>query len=73
MFRTSLAQPAFVAWGAFAQESTLHKALGTVTLQARDILYVPDNNNKKKNTTLWLDRIAGFGSATAAGAIIYRH
>ena len=29
--------------------------------------------NKKKNTTQWLDRIAAFGMATAAGIIIYRH
>ncbi len=53
-------------------KSVLARKSPDVTLQARDVLYVPDNN-KKKNTTLWLDRVAGFGSATAAGAIIYRH
>jgi polysaccharide export outer membrane protein len=42
-----------------------------VTLQARDVLYVPDNN-RKKNTTMWLDRISGVGTSAASGALIYR-
>jgi polysaccharide export outer membrane protein len=42
-----------------------------VTLQAKDILYVPDNNTKK-NWNLWMDRVAGVGTQAAAGALIYR-
>jgi hypothetical protein len=42
-----------------------------VTLQAKDILYVPDNNGKK-NFNLWMDRLAGVGTGAATGALIYR-
>jgi protein involved in polysaccharide export with SLBB domain len=42
-----------------------------VTLQARDILYVPDNTRKKAASD-WLDRLAGFGSTTATGVLVYR-
>jgi len=41
-----------------------------VTLQARDILYVPDNNGKK-NFNLWMDRLSGVGTSAASGALIY--
>ena len=41
-----------------------------VSLQANDILYVPDN--KARRLTLGtLEKIAGFGSATASGVLIY--
>jgi polysaccharide export outer membrane protein len=53
-------------------KAVLARKAPDVTLEARDVLYVPDNN-KKKNTTLWLDRISGVGTSAAAGAIIYRH
>jgi hypothetical protein len=43
-----------------------------VTLQANDILYIPDNSGKRATATV-LDRIAGFGSATASGVLIYKH
>ncbi len=42
-----------------------------VTLQARDVLYVPDNAGKK-NFNLWMDRISGVGTGAATGALIYR-
>jgi polysaccharide export outer membrane protein len=42
-----------------------------VTLQARDVLYVPDNNGKK-NFDIWMDRIAGVGTGAATGSLIYR-
>jgi len=42
-----------------------------VTLQAKDVLYVPDANGKK-NFNLWMDRIAGVGTSAATGALIYR-
>jgi polysaccharide biosynthesis/export protein len=42
-----------------------------VTLQAKDVLYVPDNNGKK-NFNLWLDRVSGVGTSAASGALVYR-
>jgi polysaccharide export outer membrane protein len=42
-----------------------------VTLQARDVLFVPDANGKK-NFNLWMDRVAGVGTGAATGALIYR-
>jgi len=41
-----------------------------VALQVDDILYVPDSKGKRLTATL-LDRIAGFGSATASGVLIW--
>jgi polysaccharide biosynthesis/export protein len=41
-----------------------------VPLQANDILYVPDNNGKRL-TAQTIDRIAGFGTATATDFIIW--
>ncbi len=41
-----------------------------VPLQANDILYIPDNNGKRL-TAETLDRIAGFGAATATDYIIW--
>lgn len=41
-----------------------------VPLQVDDILYVPDSKGKRLTATL-LDRIAGFGSATASGVLIW--
>jgi polysaccharide export outer membrane protein len=49
----------------------LKRKIPDVTLQAKDILYVPDNNGKK-NAQLWLDRISGVGTQAASGALIYR-
>ena len=42
-----------------------------VTLQAKDILFIPDANGKK-NFNLWMDRLAGVGATAASGALIYR-
>ncbi len=42
-----------------------------VALQVGDVLYVPDNKGKRLTATV-LDRIAGFGSATASGLVIWR-
>lgn len=41
-----------------------------VTLEIGDILYVPDNK-KRRNTMSIVDRLAGFGSATASGLVIW--
>jgi polysaccharide export outer membrane protein len=42
-----------------------------VSLLVGDVLYVPDNKGKRLTATV-LDRIAGFGSATASGLVIWR-
>lgn len=42
-----------------------------IPLEVNDILYVPDNKGKRLTVTT-LERIAGFGSATASGMIIWR-
>jgi polysaccharide export outer membrane protein len=42
-----------------------------VTLQAQDILYIPDNKGRRMTVTT-LERLLGFGSATASGLIIWR-
>ena len=42
-----------------------------VALLANDILYVPDNSGRRATANV-LDRIAGFGAATASGVLIWR-
>jgi polysaccharide export outer membrane protein len=42
-----------------------------VPLQANDILYIPDNSGRRM-TVKALERIAGFGAATASGLLIWR-
>lgn len=42
-----------------------------VPLEANDILYIPDNKGRRM-TINTLDRIAGFGSATASGMLVWR-
>ncbi len=42
-----------------------------VPLEVGDILYIPDNKGKRLTATV-LDRIAGFGSSTASGLVIWR-
>jgi polysaccharide export outer membrane protein len=41
-----------------------------VPLAANDILYVPDNSGRRASMTV-LEKIAGFGAATASGVIIW--
>lgn len=41
-----------------------------VVMQADDILYVPENNGKRMTAKI-LAQVAGFGSSTAAGMLIY--
>jgi polysaccharide biosynthesis/export protein len=41
-----------------------------VTLLANDILYIPDNSGRRTTMSI-IDRIAGFGSGTASGILIY--
>ena len=42
-----------------------------VPLQPNDILYIPDNSGRRI-TVGALEKIAGFGSATASGLLIWR-
>jgi len=41
-----------------------------VSLEIGDILYVPDNKTRRSTMNI-LDRLAGFGSATASGLVIW--
>ena len=41
-----------------------------VALEIGDILYVPDNKTRRSTMSI-LDRVAGFGSATASGLVIW--
>ena len=52
-------------------DQILKRKAADVPLQVGDVLYVPDNKGKRLTATV-LDRIAGFGSATASGLVIWR-
>ena len=52
-------------------DQILKRKTPDVALQVGDVLYVPDNKGKRLTATV-LDRIAGFGSATASGLVIWR-
>jgi len=49
----------------------LERKAPDVPLMANDILYVPDNTGRRATVSA-LDRIAGFGAATASGILIWR-
>lgn len=49
----------------------LDRKADDVALQAGDILYVPDNRSRRLTVSA-LERIAGFGAATASGVLIWR-
>ena len=49
----------------------LERKAADVALLANDILYVPDNSSRRATANV-LDRIAGFGAATASGVLIWR-
>lgn len=53
-------------------QKIVHRKAPDVTLEANDILYIPDNSGRRATATV-LDRIAGFGSTTASGILIYKH
>ena len=48
----------------------LERKAPDVSLQANDILYIPDSKGRRL-TAQTLDRIAGFGSSTASGVLIF--
>ncbi|MDQ2901107.1 MAG: polysaccharide biosynthesis/export family protein [Acidobacteriota bacterium] len=43
-----------------------------VFLQAKDILYIPDNTGRRL-TVNTIERLAGFGASTASGVLVFRH
>jgi len=49
----------------------LERKAPDVPLMANDILYVPDNSGRRATVNV-LDRVAGFGAATASGVLIWR-
>jgi polysaccharide export outer membrane protein len=53
-----------------ALDEILKRKSPDVPLEVGDVLYIPDNKNKRLTATV-LDRIAGFGSATASGLVIW--
>jgi polysaccharide export outer membrane protein len=53
-----------------ALDEILKRKSPDVPLEVGDILYIPDNKGKRLTATV-LDRIAGFGSATASGLVIW--
>lgn len=53
-----------------ALSAIMDRKAGDVALQPNDILYVPDNKNRRMTMTA-LDRIVGFGVSTASGVLIF--
>ncbi len=51
-------------------DKILQRKAPDVALQVDDVLYVPDNKGKRLTATV-LDRMAGFGSSTASGLVIW--
>ncbi|MCC6344858.1 MAG: polysaccharide biosynthesis/export family protein [Bryobacterales bacterium] len=52
-------------------QKIIDRKMADVPLQANDILYIPDNKTRRLTVTT-LERLAGFGSATASGILIWR-
>ncbi len=51
-------------------EKIMQRKSPDVTLEADDVLYIPDNK-ARRNTITILDRISAFGAATASGLLIW--
>lgn len=51
-------------------DKILQRKAPDVPLQVDDVLYIPDSKGKRLTTAV-LDRIAGFGSSTASGLVIF--
>jgi polysaccharide biosynthesis/export protein len=54
-----------------ALDEILKRKTPDVPLEVGDVLYIPDNKGKRLTATV-LDRIAGFGSSTASGLLVFR-
>jgi hypothetical protein len=53
-----------------ALDKILDRKMPDVALQVDDLLYVPDNKGKRLTAGV-LDKLAGFGSSTASGLIVW--
>lgn len=53
-----------------ALDKIMQRKAADVTLEAGDILYIPDNKGRRATMTT-LDRMANFGSSTASGMLIW--
>ncbi len=51
-------------------QSILKRKSSDVTLQARDVLYIPDSSGRRV-TAQTIDRLSGFASAAGSGLLIY--
>ena len=51
-------------------DKILERKAADVTLQVNDLLYIPDNKGKRLAAGV-VDRLAGFGSSTASGLIVW--
>jgi len=49
----------------------LERKAPDVPLEVNDVLYIPDNTGRRASVAA-LDRIVGFGAATASGVLIWR-
>lgn len=52
-------------------QKIMERKVPDIPLQSNDILYIPDNKGRRM-TVGALERIAGFGTATASGVLIWR-
>jgi polysaccharide biosynthesis/export protein len=50
----------------------VHRQTADIPLEGGDIFYVPDNSSRRLTVTA-LEKLAGFGSATASGVLVWRH
>lgn len=53
-------------------EQILERKSADVALLADDVLYIPDNKGRRRTAAI-IDRVSGFGAATASGVLIWRH
>jgi polysaccharide export outer membrane protein len=49
----------------------MQRKAGDVPLLANDILYIPDNSGRRTGVAV-LEKIVGFGAATASGVLVWR-
>jgi polysaccharide export outer membrane protein len=52
-------------------DKILDRKAPDVALQVNDLLYIPDNKGKRLTANI-IDKLAGFGSSTASGLIVWR-
>ena len=52
-------------------DKILDRKAPDVALQVNDLLYIPDNKGKRLTANI-IDKLAGFGSSTASGLIVWQ-